>query len=591
MTARPNAPRSTNLRLESLEHRDTPSTSYLPTDLVSDQPGVAQVTDPTLVNAWGLSLSPTNGAFWISANGMGLSELYGGNVNGSAISQPFKVAIPGDDPSGQVFAGIANNFVVSGVNASGAPTSGAAAFIFASESGNITGWNPGVFPSKPGAPGVSTNAITGFSATDGAIYKGLALAQMNGANYLYATDFHNGKIDVLNSQFQKVTLGTNGFGNFTDPNLPAGYAPFDVAFLNGKLYVTYAKQDADKGDDVAGAGHGFIDVYETNGQLDGRLVSKGDLNSPWGMVIAPSTFGQFGGDLLVGNFGNGMIHAYNPTTGKEMGTLMESPGNPLVIDGLWGLAFGNGKTAGDANALYFTAGPDHESHGLFGKITANPEGTNPVTAQLSGGTLTITGSPENDDVEVKLNRGGSQIVVENHDQVIGTFARGAVGTITFNGYAGNDTFVVDPRITADVIANGGAGNDVLIGGGGNNILIGGPGDDLLVAGPGRDILIGGGGKDVLVGGTGDDILIGGSTAYDDNLTALTQILNVWSSNLSYNDRIAAIRAGTGGVPALNSATVTDDGDRDILIGGIGQDWFFATPPDLIFRKRAGEQVN
>ncbi|QJW92927.1 TIGR03118 family protein [Frigoriglobus tundricola] len=591
MTARRSSLRAANLRLESLEHRDTPSTSYLPTDLISDQPGVAPVTDPTLVNAWGISLSPNGGAFWVSANGSDLSELYGGDVNGSAITQPFKVAIPGGAPTGQVFAGLANNFVVSGVNASGVPASGASAFIFASENGTITGWNPGVSPSRPAAPGVSTSAVTGYSATDGAVYKGLALAQVNGANYLYATDFHNGKIDVINSQFQKEPLGTNGFGTFTDPNLPAGYAPFDVALLNGKLYVTYAKQDAARHDDVAGAGHGFIDVFETNGRFDGRLVSGGDLNSPWGIALAPSNFGRFSNDLLVGNFGNGTIHAYDPTTGKELGTLMESPGHPLVIDGLWGLAFGNGKSAGDANTLYFAAGPDHEAHGLFGKITANPEGTNPVTAQLSGGVLTITGSPENDAVEVELDRGGDQIVVENHEQVIGRFARGAVGTITFNGYAGNDTFGVDPRITADVIANGGAGNDVLIGGGGNNILIGGPGNDVLVAGPGRDILIGGGGNDVLIGGRGDDILIGGSTAFDDDPAALTQILNVWSSNLSYNDRIAAIRAGTGGVPALDSATVADDGDRDILIGGIGQDWFLATGPDRIFRKRAGEQVN
>src|SRR5262249_55768668 len=156
--------------------------------------------------------------------------------------------------------------------------------------------------------------------------------------------FHNGKIDVLDGGFKQVTLGTNGFESFTDPNLPSGYAPFGIAAINGKLYVSYAKQDADQHDDVAGRGHGFIDIFETNGHFDGRLVSRGGLNSPWGMVLAPSTFGQFGGDLLVGNFGDGRIHAYDPTSGMELGTLSTSRGHPLVIDGLWGLAFGGSKT-------------------------------------------------------------------------------------------------------------------------------------------------------------------------------------------------------------------------------------------------------
>src|SRR5262249_44355548 len=156
----------------------------------------------------------------------------------------------------------------------------------------------------------------------------------------------------------KVDLGTGGFETFTDPNLPKGFAPFGIALINGKLYVSYAKQGPGAEDDVAGKGNGFIDMFETNGHFDGRLVSRGDLHSPWGMVLAPSTFGDFGGALLVGNFGDGRIHAFNPTTGKELGTLSEAPGRPLVIDGLWGLAFGNGKTAGDANTLYYAAGPD-----------------------------------------------------------------------------------------------------------------------------------------------------------------------------------------------------------------------------------------
>jgi uncharacterized protein (TIGR03118 family) len=584
MTTRRESLPSTRLRLECLEHRDTPSTAYLATDLISDQPGVAPVTDPTLVNAWGISLNP-NGAVWVSANGSDLSEVYG-NVTG-AISQPFKVNVPGGAPTGQVFANIANNFVVSGVDKNGDPKSAPGVFIFASENGTISAWNPAVFPTKPPAgTGLSTDAITGFSQ-DGAVYKGLARAQVGGANFLYAADFHNGKIEVLDSNFKPVDPGTNGFESFTDPNLPAGYAPFNVALLNGKLYVSYAKQDDVAHDDVAGRGHGFIDVFETNGHFDQRLVSRGALNSPWGMVIAPSNFGDFSNDLLVGNFGDGKIHAYDPSTGTELGTLMQSPGHPIVIDGLWGLSFGN--TSANANTLYYAAGPDNEAHGLFGKITANAAGTNPVSVALNGSDLVITGSRNDDRVEVELTHGGQQIVVENHEQKIGTFDTASVGTIHFNGFAGNDVFVVDPRITATVIADGGAGDDVLVGGGGNNILIGGPGNDVLVGGSARDILIGGTGHDFLFGGGNDDILIGGTTAYDTNQTALTQILSVWNSSMSYNDRVAALRAGTG-APALDSTTVTDDGTRDDLFGGPGLDFFFATSPDVIHHKNASEQV-
>jgi uncharacterized protein (TIGR03118 family) len=577
------------LRLEPLEDRSNPSTAYLATDLIADQPGVAPITDPTLVNAWGISLNP-NGAFWVSANGMGLSEVYG-NAGGQ-LSQPFKVNVPSGAPTGQVFAGIAGNFVVSGVNAAGAAASGPSAFIFASESGQITAWNPGIYPAKPAAPGVSTNAIVGYSAQDGAIYKGLALATVNGANYLFATDFHNNKIDVLDGRFQKVTLGAGGFESFTDPNLPAGYAPFNVALIGGKLYVSYAKQDADAHDDVAGRGNGFVSVFETNGHFDGRLVSRGDLNSPWGMVQAPASFGDFANALLVGNFGDGKIHAYDVGTGKELGTLSEAPGRPIVIDGLWGLSFGNAKTAqGGPDTLFYAAGPDGEAHGLFGKITANAAGTNPVSATLNGGDLVITGSRDGDRVEVELQHGGQQIVVEAGGQKIGTFDAAAVGTIHFTGLAGDDVFVVDPHVAAMVVADGGAGDDVLIGGGGSGILVGNTGNDVLVGGSARDILAGGAGHDFLFGFGDDDILIGGSTAYDSNPAALTQILTAWNSGMSYNDRVDAIRAGTGGVPKLDATTVTDDGSRDDLFGGPGLDWYFSNEPDRVHGKKGAERVN
>jgi uncharacterized protein (TIGR03118 family) len=175
-------------------------------------------------------------------------------------------------------------------------------------------------------------------------------------------------------------------GNFTDPNLPAGYAPFDIINLGGTLYVTYAVQDVLKKDDVSGLGNGIVDTFDLSGNLKSRLVTGGALNSPWGLAIAPAGFGDVGGDLLVGNFGDGMIHAYNATTGALVETLRDANGNPLGIDGLWGLAFGNGGNAGPKGTLFFTAGPDGESHGLFGKLTTAPE---PATWVLSGLSLLI----------------------------------------------------------------------------------------------------------------------------------------------------------------------------------------------------------
>jgi hypothetical protein len=267
---------------------------------------------------------------------------------------------------------------------------------------------------------------------------------------------------VLDKDFHLVHLA----GSFTDPSLPAGYAPFNVAALGGKLYVSYALQDADAEDDVTGHGHGFVDVFDTNGNLLQRLVSRGELDSPWGMVIAPAGFGDFSGDLLVGNFGDGRIHAYDLTSGALLGTLSESPGHPIVIDGLWGLAFGNGRTAGDTTTLYYAAGPDDETHGLFGKITANPAGTNPVKAAMTGADLIITGSRNNDRVDVELANKGQQIVVKAGGKQIGNFPLASVSTIQFNGLAGNDRIEVSKKITLTAILDGGAGDDVLRGGGG-----------------------------------------------------------------------------------------------------------------------------
>ena len=347
------------LVVERLEDRLVLATSYIAHDLVSNQPGVAPLTDPTLQNGWGISLGPTGPTIWVSSNGGGVSELYTGDVNGTPlVKNPGlgAVNVPAGDPTGQVFNST-TDFVVHNGTAS-AP----AVFIFATESGIISGWNPTVPPPAP-----SADAQVGYTAPDGAVYKGIALATNGGANFLYATDFHNNKIDVLDKNF---AIAPQAAGAFTDPNLPTGYAPFGIATIGGKLYVSYAQQGPGTMDEVDGPGKGFIDVYTTDGHLQQRLVSHGKLDAPWGMVQATANFGEFSNDLLVGNFGDGTINVYDPTSGKFLGTL-KTDGKAVTIDGLWGLAFGNGGTAGDANTLYYAAGPNDEADGLFGKITAN----------------------------------------------------------------------------------------------------------------------------------------------------------------------------------------------------------------------------
>src|SRR6185437_9244108 len=338
------------------------SSGYLQLNLVSDQAGDGLIVDPNLVNPWGISLPPSAGAFWVSDNGADVATLYMGDVAGSPFSKSgLVVSIPGGAPTGQVFNS------TSDFNVSSGGASAPALFIFASENGNITGWNPAVPPPAP-----STSAQTAVTVP-GAVFKGLALASNGGANFLYAADFHGGQIDVFDGSFHQVTLAA---GAFTDPNLPAGYAPFNIANLGGKLYVSYALQNADKHDDVAGFGHGFVDVYNAAGVLQQRLITgvsgnaSSPLNSPWGMVIAPAAFGDFGGDLLVGNFGDGKINAFDPNTGAFLGALSSPSGSPITIGGLWGLAFGNGATAGDQNVLFFSAGSDGEQHGLFGALEA-----------------------------------------------------------------------------------------------------------------------------------------------------------------------------------------------------------------------------
>jgi uncharacterized protein (TIGR03118 family) len=331
---------------------------YQQTNLVSDVPGLAQVTDPHLVNSWGIVHSPGS-PFWISDNGTGLSTLYNGA--GAPISLVVTIPPPGGSPAGTTAAptGVVFNGTP-GFKVSNGTKSAAALFIFSTEDGTISGWNPTVNP---------TNAILAVDkSTDSpsAVYKGLAIGSNASGTFLYATNFRAGTVDVFDSTFQQVSLA----GSFTDPNLLPGYAPFGIANLGGNLYVTYALQNAAKHDDVAGPAHGFVDIYDTNGNLLQRLVTRGRLNSPWGLAMAPANFGRFSNDLLVGNFGDGRINAVDPATGDFLGQLRDANNNPITIDGLWGLDFGNDANAGPKTTLFFTAGPNGEADGLFGSLVS-----------------------------------------------------------------------------------------------------------------------------------------------------------------------------------------------------------------------------
>jgi uncharacterized protein (TIGR03118 family) len=347
---------------------------------VSDLANKALITDPNLQNPWGIAINPT-GDFWISNNatngGAGSSTLYGGDVNGSPFFRDsLVVQMPFPNPTGVVV-----NTTGSFKLADGNP----ALFLFAEETPWAIGWDPGLRPPTQAQFVVDTVGT-------GAVYKGLVLGSSGGANFMYLANFNAGTVEVYDTNFHRTTLA----GNFTDPNPVAGFAPFNIANIGGQLYVTYAKQLLpDKHDDQAGPGNGFIDVFNPDGTFVKRLVTGSgagglaastQLNSPWGLAVAPAGFGTLGGDLLVGNFGDGHINAYNPTTGAFVGSLNDAAGNPIAINGLWGLQFGNGTTAGDSGTLYFTAGLNGETDGVFGSL--KPNGTNP----LSGTATTVSGT-------------------------------------------------------------------------------------------------------------------------------------------------------------------------------------------------------
>lgn len=318
---------------------------YQQTNLVSDVPGLAAHTDPNLVNAWGLARSATS-PWWVADNGTGLSTLY----NGAGVILPLVVTIPvppgGTPPSaptGIVFNG-SSDFLGD-------------RFIFVTEEGVIAGWSGG------------TNAVLRKNFAGSAIYKGVTIAQNNGANFLFAANFFAGTVDVFDKDYMPVSLDA---GAFSDPDIPEGFAPFNVQTIAGKIFVAFAKQDEEREDEVAGPGLGFVDAFDADGNLIMRLRSGRWMNAPWGIVLAPDNFGKLSNRLLVGQFGSGQIASFDLVHGNFHGLLRGTHGQPLTIDGLWALSFGNGAAAGPTNTLFFTAGIDDEEHGLFGTITPIP---------------------------------------------------------------------------------------------------------------------------------------------------------------------------------------------------------------------------
>jgi uncharacterized protein (TIGR03118 family) len=351
-----------------------PGGSYLQTNIVSDVKGTAAVTDPKLINPWGIVAGPGT-PFWIADNSTGVSTLYTG-TGAPFPGAPGSVTIPAPAgsapdaagaPTGTVFNG-SSSFIVRQDGASGPSL-----FLFATEDGTIAGWSPVANPASA--------IIAADNSAEGAVYKGLTIAMDGPQARLFAANFRENVIDAFDTSFQRV----NKPGSFSDPRLPADFAPFNVAALNGKLYVTYAKQNGEKHDDVAGPGNGYVDVYDLNGNLISRLISGGALDSPWGLALAPAGFGTFGNDLLVGNFGDGKINAFDPTSGKFLGSLSDQHGKTLRIEGLWGLAFGSGPNTGNPNTLFFTAGIGGEKHGLLGSLQPM-SGSAPGTPSSGSGT-------------------------------------------------------------------------------------------------------------------------------------------------------------------------------------------------------------
>ncbi len=366
--------------LLSLSARLMPAANqYIQHNLVSDIAGAgADHVDPNLVNPWGICSSATS-PFWISDNGTGLSTLYSSAGVPNATLKPSIPAdsnsLAGGTPTGCVFNGTTTAFLVPNSTGKGSN------FVFATESGTLSGWS--------GAVNTAQAFVVVDNSAKGAVYKGLALAiPTGGTPRLYAANFNAAAVEMYDQNWQPVTIA----GAFTDPAIPAGFAPFNVQALGGKIYVTYAKQNAAKKDDVSGVGNGYVDIYDLDGKLLQKLIAGGNLNSPWGITIAPAGFGDYANDVLVGNFGDGAINVYNPTTGAFIAALQDTKNVAIKIPGLWALNPGNGGNGGDRNAVYFTAGTADETHGFLGSLQAGPAITaNGIANAASFGTTISPG--------------------------------------------------------------------------------------------------------------------------------------------------------------------------------------------------------
>jgi uncharacterized protein (TIGR03118 family) len=423
----------------------TPGTRYRQTNLVSDVPGFALIQDPLIVNPWGVSMTSSS-PFWLANNGTSTSSLYRGDV-GSVVffKQPGmpNITIPETPPS--ITGTVANSGGPTDFMVSSGSVSAKANFLFATLSGKIYGWSPNV-------PAAGSTVATLAATQTGHVYTGLAIANNGTANFLYAADFQNGKIDVFNSTF---ALQPTASFPFADPTIPTAagntYHPFNIQNIGGSLYVMYAKFDPATGEDIDGPGNGYVRRFNTNGVRDLTfLIDNGPLNSPWGAVIAPSSFGIFGGALLVGNFGEGgpSINAFNATSGAFLGSINEESGNAMEIDELWALTFGNGGNGGDPNTLYFSAGTGEEEHGLFGSI--KPISTFALAlVQLSAKAFII--GEGNGSIQITVTRSGdvSGAAIVNYstfDQNQAGHANQktdyelAVGTVRFNPGETSKTF-------------------------------------------------------------------------------------------------------------------------------------------------------
>lgn len=335
-----------------------PEQFYRNTPLVSNGAVPANFTDPNLGNSWGVAFNP-QGFVWVANQVTGVATLYDGTGQPSPQPTPLVVAVPGPDgsqgaPTGIVFSG-GTDFVVSKDE-----LSGPARFIFATLQGNLAGWAPNVdvthavfVPKDP-------------PDTEQAVYTGLALSGNGTTHLLYAANFLQGRIDVFDGTFKRITVA----GGFVDQRLPARFSPFGIQAINGDVYVTYAKPDPATGQAAHGPGLGFVNVFDPEGRLLRRVATRGALNAPWGLALAPTSFGKFGGALLVGNLGDGTINAFGPLTGKFLGSLRDRDNKRLRIDGLWGIQFGNGILAQKTNQLFYAAGPNNEQDGVYGVITA-----------------------------------------------------------------------------------------------------------------------------------------------------------------------------------------------------------------------------